>query len=292
MMSWVVAVNPAAGARPVEMDRLRRALAEAGVEATIEVPPSIDAMRRLIADAVSAPRLAVVGGDGTVNLAVNALFETGAARLPVLGVLPAGSGCDLLRTFGIPNDLTAAAAHLATEQVYPIDVGELSGSWGVRRFVNVAQAGVGAAAVDTSRGLPRRFGSNRYVIAFGVRLPRFPRTEVELITERRTFRGPALAVIMANAQFFAGGWNIAPKATLVDGLFDLQVIDAAKPSAPALVPKLVKGLHLTEKGVRRLTASEFRLETRHVWPLETDGEPVGNTPVEGRVLPAAIDLKI
>ncbi|MGA7272018.1 MAG: hypothetical protein WB239_13185, partial [Acidimicrobiia bacterium] len=135
-------------------------------------------------------------------------------------------------------------------------------------------------------------GSSRYVMAFGIRLPRFPRTEVELVTERRTFRGPALAVVMANAQFFAGGWNIAPKATLVDGLFDLQVIDSAKPAAPALVPKIVKGLHLGEKGVRRLVASEFRLETRHAWPLEVDGEPLGNTPVEGRVLPAAIDLKI
>jgi diacylglycerol kinase (ATP) len=291
-MSWVVAVNPSAGARPVAMEGLRRALDEAGVEATIEVPPDVATMRRLIAEAVSAPRLAVVGGDGTVNLTVNTLFETGAAKFPILGVLPAGSGCDLLRTFGIPNDLTVAAAHLATDTVYPIDVGELSGSWGVRRFVNVAQAGVGAAAVYTSLRLPRRLGSGRYVMAFGMKLPRFPRTELELVTERRTFRGPALAVIMANAQFFAGGWNIAPKATLVDGLFDLQVIDSPKPSAPALVPKIVRGLHLTEKGVRRLTAAEFRLETRHIWPVEVDGEPLGNTPVEGRVLPAAIDLKI
>jgi YegS/Rv2252/BmrU family lipid kinase len=291
-MSWVVAVNPAAGARPVAMAGLRRALGEAGVEATIEVPSDVGAMRRLIADAVSVPRLAVVGGDGTVNLAVNALFETGADKFPTLGILPAGSGCDLLRTFGIPNDLAVAAAHLATDVVYPIDVGELSGSWGVRRFVNVAQAGVGAAAVYTSLRLPRRLGSSRYVMAFGVRLPRFPRTEVELVTDRRTFRGPALAVIMANAQFFAGGWNIAPKATLVDGLFDLQVIDSPKPTAPALVPKIMRGLHLAEKGVRRLTASEFRLETRHIWPVEVDGEPLGNTPVEGRVLPAAIDLKI
>ncbi|MGA7271346.1 MAG: diacylglycerol kinase family protein, partial [Acidimicrobiia bacterium] len=177
-MAWVVAVNPAAGARPVAMDGLRRTLEEVGVEATIETPPDIPAMRRLIAEAVSVPRLAVVGGDGTVNLAVNSLFETGVSKFPVLGVLPAGSGCDLLRTFGIPNDLARAAAHLATDTVYPIDVGELSGSWGVRRFVNVAQAGVGAAAAYTALRLPRRLGSSRYVMAFGIRLPRFPRTEV------------------------------------------------------------------------------------------------------------------
>ena len=40
-------------------------------------------------------------------------------------------------------------------------------------------------------------------------------------TERRTYESTALAVILANAQFFAGGWNVAPKATLVDGVLDI-----------------------------------------------------------------------
>ena len=39
-----------------------------------------------------------------------------------------------------------------------------------------------------------------------------------IVTEKRTYESQALAVIMANAQFFAGGWNVAPRATLVDGV--------------------------------------------------------------------------
>ena len=138
----------------------------------------------------------------------------------------------------------------------------------------------------------RRLGSARYLSAFAVRLPRFPATDIELVTDRRQYRGKALAVIMANGQFFGGGWNIAPKAMLVDGAFDLQVINVAKPSAPAMVPKLVRGLHLTEPGVRRFSSPSFRLETHHIWPVEVDGDVIGNTPLEGRVLAAAINLKI
>lgn len=291
-MSWVVVVNPAAGRRPVLRERLERALAEAGIEAEVEMPPDLETMRKIVAEAAVTDRLAVVGGDGTANLAVNVLLEQGLGRLPVLGVVPAGTGCDLLRTFGIPQDLEGAVAHLRGDSVYEIDIGEVTGDWGLRRFVNVAQAGVGAAAAETSARLSRRFGSQRYLLGFGLRLPGFRGGEISLTTDRRDYHGTALAVIMANAQFFAGGWNIAPKAMLVDGAFDLQVIDVAKTEAPTLVPKVMKGLHLTHPGVRRIVASSFQLETRYPWPVEVDGDAIGNTPVQGRVLPAAIRLKI
>jgi YegS/Rv2252/BmrU family lipid kinase len=235
---------------------------------------------------------AVVGGDGTVNLAVNALMPLGLDEAPVLGVLPAGTGCDLLRTFGLPQHMAGAARHLAGEDTYPIDVATLEGPWGTRYFVNVAQAGVGAAAAQTAMRLGRRLGTSRYPMAFAARLPRFPRAKVTVITERRTIEGEALAVILANAQFFAGGWNVAPKATLVDGVLDVQVIDTPKTGAPALVPKVIKGTHLTDRSVRRLSAAEFSITCDPVWPLECDGDLVGNTPVSGRVVPAAISLKI
>ncbi len=236
--------------------------------------------------------LAVAGGDGTMNLAANALLGTGHMELPVVALLPTGTGCDLLRTFGIPQDLAGAARHLATDDVYPIDVAVLEGSWGSRYFVNVAQVGVGAAAAETAARFGRGLGSSRYPVAFAARLPRFPRTRVSVETERRTYESNALAVIMANAQFFAGGWNVAPRATLVDGVLDIQVINCSKPRAPALVPKIIRGNHLTDRAVRRFSAATFTITTDVPWPLEADGDYVGNTPVSGRVLPAALRLKI
>ena len=85
---------------------------------------------------------------------------------------------------------------------------------------------------------------------------------------------------------------MAPRATLVDGVLDIQVIDASKARAPALVPKIIRGTHLADRAVRRFSAAEFAIETNPVWPLEVDGDLVGNTPVNGRVIPAAIGLKI
>jgi diacylglycerol kinase (ATP) len=294
MSRWLVLLNREAGSSPTSIDEVRSVLLAAGVDATIEVPGSRDETVEIIERGVSDGRdhVALAGGDGTVNLAANALLKHDWDTPPVVGVLPVGTGCDLLRTFGLPQELGAAARHLATDDTYEIDVATLEGKWGLRYFVNVAQVGAGAAAAETAARYPRRLGSARYPVGFLARLPGLPRATVTVETERRTYTSPALAVIMANAQFFAGGWNVAPKATLVDGVLDMQIINCGKQRAPSLVPKIIRGTHLTDRAVKRFRAATFRVETDVPWPLEADGDYIGNTPVSGRVVPAALRLKI
>ncbi len=294
MPRWLVAVNRSAGRITTDPSLIEEVVGSVGLDAEIVAPGSPAEMTAaLIAGARNGfEHFAVAGGDGTVNLAVNALLPLDLGYSPVIGVLPAGTGCDLLRTFGLPKDLAAAARHLITDTVYPIDVVALDGDWGLRYFVNVAQAGVGAAAAQTAVKIARWLGPVRYPMAFGARLPRFPRTRVTLTTEKKVVESEAMAVIFANAQFFAGGWNVAPKATLVDGVLDIQIFDVKKRQATALVPKVVKGTHLRDPGVRRLSVSEFTLATEIPWPVEADGDLIGNTTVKGRVIPAAVRLKI
>ena len=294
MVRWLAVVNRAAGSSPTHLEDVVAALRAAGVDFRVESPGSPEEVRELLVTAAAegVSHFAMAGGDGTVNLAANVLLNIAGMPPPVIGVLPVGTGCDLLRTFGISQELGRAAQHLATEDVYDIDVALLEGAWGSRYFVNVAQVGVGAAAAQTAPRLPRRIGSVRYPLAFAVRLPRFPAANVRVVTERRTYESEALAVILANAQYFAGGWNVAPRATLIDGVLDVQVINCGKTRAPALVPKIIRGTHLSDPAVRRFSAASFEIDTDIPWPLEADGDYIGNTPVSGRVVPAALRLKI
>jgi YegS/Rv2252/BmrU family lipid kinase len=294
MARWQVFVNRAAGSRSIEPRTVGEILDGLGVDADLVVPDSATDATHLIQEAARAGvrHFAVVGGDGTVNLAVNALLPLDLGFRPVIGVLPGGSGCDLLRTFGVPQDLAGAARHLASEETYDIDAAILEGDWGRRYFVNVAETGAGAAAVQTSSRMRRSLGAARYPLAFAARLPLFPKANVTVTTERRTYESEALAVVMANAQFFAGGWNVAPRASLIDGVLDIQLFNCGKWRAPALVPKIIKGTHLGDPAVRRFSAAEFTIEAEPAWPVECDGDLIGNTTVRGRVVPAAISLKI
>ncbi len=291
-MSWLVLANPMAGRHAVTREELSEALDKAGVAHDIEIVPDRDAMRTAVVSAVRAGKnLAVAGGDGTASLAVDALVASGLAGKSPLGILPTGTGCDLLRTFGIKPDLETAARHLVGDASYRVDVGVAEGEWGRRAFVNVAQAGVGAAAAETAPKISRRLGPARYPLAFLYRLPGFPDCEID-VTGSRTYRGHALAAIVANAQFFAGGWNVAPKAMLVDGELDLQVFDVKKREAPVLVPKIIKGVHLSNPGVSRFSLAELKIRTEIPWPFEADGDLLGNTPVSVSTIPGGIDIKI
>jgi diacylglycerol kinase family enzyme len=233
-----------------------------------------------------------VGGDGTINLVVGALLRHPWDRPPILGVLPAGSGSDFVRTFGMSQRLEDAARHLLGDEVYRSDVGLLRGSWGERHFINVADAGVLAALVQRSERLPRWLGSARYHVALPLAYPRFPEAEIHLEAGSRNYRGPALLVVFANAQFFGGGWNIAPRATVMDGLFDVQVFNGSKADIPRLWWLARNGDHLTDRTIRRFTTDQFSLVTEPGWPVEGDGEYFGSGRIEGEILPAAIDIKI
>ncbi len=283
--SWLVLANPHAGrGRSIE-DRTGAAVRATGVSADVVAPPSGASMRAAVRQGVEDGRrlFAVVGGDGTLNLVVDELMRCSLSEPPTVALLPAGSGSDFARTFALPQSIEESAHHLQGTTDYALDVGFVEGAWGRRAFVNVAEAGLTASCLDLANRLPRRLGGAKYQMAFWATLPRFPPTHIEVVTERRSFEGEALVAVFANAQFFGGGFNIAPKAAAMDGLLDIQVFSATRRQVVTLFPAIKRGLHLRHPAVRRMSAQRFRLTTSEPWTFEVDGEVLGDTPVEGWV---------
>lgn len=294
-MTWWVIVNPVAG-KPGELtSRADSALSAAGVEFDIRESGNADQVAELVTAGRAAGfrKFACVGGDGTAHLLVNGLLRHEWERPPGMAVLPAGSGSDFIRTFGLPRTLEEAAPLLATDAWYLSDVLQVKGTFGARYALNVVEAGVGAAAVTTAARMPRWFGARRYAIAFWVTLPRFkPGDIAAVVDERKKVAGQAIAVIVANGQFFGGGMNIAPRASVADGIFDLQVFSGPRRKAVSVMPRVIRGAHLRHKNVRRLTGNHVELEVPMSWPIEADGELLGTGPISVSVHPAAIEFKI
>jgi len=293
-VTWWIVVNPGAGHGRDIAARARAALDVYGIEATLHVSESAEHVSHLIGEGVAAgaTRFGGVGGDGTVNLVVDALMRLEWPEPPCLGILPAGSGCDFIRTFGIPQEMERAAGHFAGDDTYRVDVAHLEGPWGDRYFLNVAESGLGAAVIALADRLPARLGAVRYKLAIWPTLLPFPRAEILLEAAGRTYQGPAVLVVFANAQYFGGGMNVAPRASLVDGRLDIQIFEGPKRVAVVLQPRLTRGTHLSHKAVRRFEAPTFTLQTDPEWPVEADGEHLGSGPLTGRVLPGAIDVKV
>jgi diacylglycerol kinase (ATP) len=89
--------------------------------------------------------LIVVGGDGTVNEAVNGLGKSGFPEGVTLAVLPMGTGNDLAATLTVPDGIEEAEEVIRANRVRTLDVVRVR-SEGVeeRFFINVATGGFGA----------------------------------------------------------------------------------------------------------------------------------------------------
>jgi len=291
---WFVVVNPAAGRGKNIAARADAALQDSGVEFTMRIPPAAEAVDEVLSEGVSLgyTNFASVGGDGSAHLALNGLMRHDWAAPPTLGILSAGSGSDFIRTFALPRRLEDAARHLVDEQRYPCDVGLIEGAFGSRYFLNAANAGVGARSAAVADRLPSLLGAVRYTAAFWIALAAFPTAKVQVSVNGRTLEGDLMNVVVANGQFFGGGMNVAPRATVEDGVFDVQLFSGPRRHAPAVMPRVIRGSHLSHRLVRRTKGSEIHIACPETWPIEADGESLGSGPVKIRVLPRAIDFKI
>lgn len=291
---WWVIANPYSGKKGEVADRARRALQENQVEFELRESRSAGHVAELVEEglAAGATRFASVGGDGTAHLMVNALVPAALAEPPTLAILPAGSGSDFIRTFALPRKLEETVKHLKSDAVYPCDVGRLSGAFGDRYFLNVADIGVAAAAVKITERLPRWLGGVRYGAGFWLTLARFPNRTIRLTAGKRTYEGPAINVVAANGQYFGGGMNVAPNATVMDGMFDLQVFKGPRRLAFSVMPRVIRGTHVRHPNVKHFVAPSFTLECEQSWPVEADGEVLGKGPVTGQIVPNALRFKI
>lgn len=242
--------------------------------------------------------LVAVGGDGTVHEVVNGMIEDDKAIDPesVLGVVAAGTGCDFIKTFGIPATASHAAAHLDGHEHFPIDIGKITltvdGESVVRYFANIAEVGIGAATVGTAQRLPRWLGPTVYFFAFWLTLRKHRIADVTIDLVDRTYEGKLNNLVVANGQFFGGGMKIAPKAAPTDGLFDIQIEHARKREAIAIMPKVYKGQHVPHPDIFEAKRVKCSVECDRPLPIEADGELLGTTPASFEVLKNAINLKV
>ena len=186
-------------------------------------------MRRALQD--GHLNIVAVGGDGTINEAVNGFFERGAPVSPdaVFGFVAAGTGGDFGRSFGLAPGYEAGIARLRSAPIRRVDVGRVSclsltGAPLTRYFVNVASfglsgriaaaAGPGASAQIVRRPL-RQFALQALLALIGWHSPR-----LRLIVEGQQDEIAGITLVaVANGGWFGGGLNVAPDADTSRRLF-------------------------------------------------------------------------
>jgi diacylglycerol kinase (ATP) len=298
----VVIANPRAGRGTIgaELPGVERVLKDSGLDYRIVRTTHPGHAAQAAREALDGGEryLVAAGGDGTIHEVVNGMLDGDqpVAADAVLGVLASGSGCDFVRSFGLPGDAVEGARHLAGDGVRRVDVGKVTCVAGsaqtVRYFPNIAEAGLGAAVVARASQLPGFLGPAKYFCGFWLTLPGFRPGTVRLDADGEVFQWSAYNVVVANCRFYGGGMQISPKSEPDDGALDVLVMVGPKSDAFTTLPKVYRGTHLPHRDIVELRASRVRIETDPPFPVEADGEVVGATPATFEIIPKAIQVKV
>jgi diacylglycerol kinase (ATP) len=222
------------------------------------------------------PVVVSVGGDGTVNEVVNGLIGTDKS----MGILPAGSGNDFIKSVDIPRRLESAFAKCMTGNVQEVDVGTVScGSPGapVRLFLNGVGIGFDAAVAARTRRIRYLRGLPLYLMAVFQTLRTHTNPTLSINLDGTQVSGRHLLVAVGNGVCAGGGFYLTPRASVKDGLLDFCMIgDARVGRILRLMPLVLWGKHLAKKDIVAYSQGRnFELTAETPIYVHADGEVVG-----------------
>ncbi|MCU1648482.1 MAG: Diacylglycerol kinase [Nocardia sp.] len=237
------------------------------------------------------------GGDGLTCVVLQALVGTGVP----LGLVPGGTGNDLAREVGIPDDTTAAVDVVLGGRTRTIDLGtvQAEGATVPMWFATVTGTGFDARVTLRANELRWPKGPMRYTVAALLELvgklavpyrielhgsPDHPDgTVVEL---------DAIMVAVGNTRTYGGGMLICPDAVIDDGLLDLTVVGAmSRLDLLRLLPALSSGKRIDHPAATQYRAATFTLTAPNA-PATADGDPAGFLPATFQAHPTALDILI
>lgn len=235
--------------------------------------------------------LLVMGGDGTLSEAANGVLRLPAARRPTLGFIPGGTGNDFLRDFGI-RTIEEAARAIGAGKTRAVDAVDVQWAGGRHFSINILGCGLAAKAGARFGKSFRWLGKKGYDVASAIEIATMQACPTRLVLDGREIRGDFPLVMACNSVHTGGAMPMAPNADPCDGLLDvLYVQDISRLAILGLLAtKLRKGEHVRSPHVHVERAAHVVVEPATPSPLLLDGEIVGKTPAEFRVLPGALRL--
>lgn len=231
-------------------------------------------------------RIIAAGGDGTINLCVNAMIKHDI-HLP-LGILPAGTANDFAYYFELPSDIDYQLDIALGNKTTKVDVGKVNN----RNFVNVAAMG---ALIDVSQktdpNLKNAIGVLAYYLKALTEIPQLHAIPVKLTTPEEVYFENIYFMVVMNGESAGGFRKLSPQSSMNDGKLD--VIAFRKMPIVELGPLLfevVNGRHPQNRNVLYFQTEELIIESAEDISTDIDGEHGEPLPLHFNVLNGRLDV--
>jgi len=215
-----------------------------------------------------------VGGDGTLTKILAGIVGTKNK----LGIIPAGSGNDTYRT-----------VKTLPEGENLIDLGKINNTY----FINTACIGLDAEVannIDVLRNtlIPPSQLYHASILYTFVKY-RFKKINIKMPIKNIYAKYTILSI--CNGSYYGGGFKIAPKSKLTDGLLDVYYAEQMpKISIIPLILKLKKGTHEGKRKVHKYRTNHLEINLDEEIIFNVDGEKLTDNKFVIDIIPKAITV--
>jgi diacylglycerol kinase (ATP) len=243
-------------------------------------------------------KIMAIGGDGTGNEVINGIFKQNIVPTQDITytLMPVGTGNDWVRNLNLPKTISSFFQMLQQEKVAWQDIGviqyakQVDGKSIIHEhfFANAGGAGYDAAVVHSvefsKRILTKKISYFWHILKC---LNRYKAPLVRLTFDEETITDRFYTINFGIHRYSGAGMQLTPHAVADDGLLALTVIrDLPRMLVARSTPKLYLGTVAELKPYTTLhQVKKIRIESIDAPMLvETDGEFLGQTPVEITIL--------
>ncbi|ADH99527.1 diacylglycerol/lipid kinase family protein [Salisediminibacterium selenitireducens] len=232
--------------------------------------------------------LLIMGGDGTLNEALQALAEL--ENRPDVSLLPEGTSNDFARTLHIPVDAEGAAQLLSSGKPKAVDIGRVND----RYFANFAGFGlVTEVSENIDPQLKAYIGPVSYMISALKTIQesaRLFRYQWKSSRETAPQKGEAVMMMLLNGRSIGTTEIPFANESPDQGSMKLIIIkDTGIQLFQDLIEQRWKGESMiTGEAVHIEPITECEIETETPMNVDTDGETVAQTPVRFTMFPGHI----
>lgn len=208
--------------------------------------------------------IVAVGGDGTLQHLIPSIIENDG----ILGILPAGTANDFIRTLGWSENFDENMDRIIKGNVQSVDLGLADGNV----FINTASVGFDADVIKLSNKLKPHIRSKlAYYLSVLGTFVKYKKTDIEFEESEGIKENFLFAV--TNGKYYGGGFRISPKSKVDDGYLDLIVANnISKIKVLTILPSFFTGKHIYKKEIQYKRIKKYSIKPKEDFLLNLDGE--------------------
>jgi YegS/Rv2252/BmrU family lipid kinase len=220
----------------------------------------------------------IVGGDGTANFFVN---HYPGIQLP-LSIFPGGSGNDF--HFMLYGDISIEDQVELILDSSPqfVDAGVCNG----KLFLNGVGIGFDGAIVKDLLGKKKLSGKASYLLSILKNILSFHEKRCDIDMGEEKISQDCFMISVANGKRYGGGFNVTPKASVNDGLLDINIVGSISPlKRMKYLPVIEKGEHTHLDFIKYRQVKTIHINSVNKIPAHLDGEFLHEAVYDIEILP-------